>query len=210
MTTKKKTPLNKSQKTLVLASASKSRRNMLKNAGIFCVFEAANIDEAQVKQRMIGEGADPGMISEQLATDKALAISSNHPGKVILGADQLLVCEGKIFDKARDRHQARDHLRFFRGKTHVLYTSYALIQDQKILLRETVRPRLTMRDFSEEFLSDYLEKSGDRILASVGCYLMEDLGPQLFSDIKGDYFAILGLPLINLLENLRKLNILTS
>ena len=193
---------------LILASASKSRRTMLTNAGIPCSFEAADIDETAVKDRMIREKSPPEKISEQLAIDKALTISPNHPGKVVLGADQLLVCEGQIFDKPHDAVEAMAHLKFFRGKRHILYTSYALIRGREILRCETVQPSLVMRNFSEAFLADYLQKSGDKILGSVGCYLLEDLGPQLFSEINGDYFAILGLPLLNVMENLRKLNIL--
>jgi len=193
---------------LVLASASRSRQDMLNKAGVACAIDPAHIDEDQVKKTMTAAGAGPAQISERLAIDKAMAISPNHPGKIILGADQLLVCDGKIFDKPSDMQQARDHLRFFRGKTHQLLTSYALVQDRKILVTETLSPRLTMRDFSEDFLENYLEQSGEHILSSVGCYLMEGLGSQLFSHIDGDYFTILGLPLINLLEKLRKLNIL--
>lgn len=200
------------QKTtnLILASASKSRRAMLKDAGISCLFEAADIDEGAVKDRMIRDGARPEKISEQLAIDKALAINSKNPENIILGADQLLVCDGQIFDKAPDLKQAEKHLRYFRGKSHYLYTSYALVQNDKILTCYTERPCLTMRNFSENFLQEYLKTSGEKILGSVGCYLLEDLGSQLFSEIQGDYFAILGLPLLNVMENLRKLNILKS
>lgn len=195
---------------LVLASASTSRREMLKRAGVECLFEAADIDEAAVKNRMIRQDAEPGKISEKLAVQKAQVISRQHPGKIILGADQLLVCAGRVFDKPRDMAEAAEHLRFFCGKTHYLYTSYALILGQKTLKCETMRPRLTMRGFSPEFLEGYIKKSGNKILGSVGCYLMEDLGPQLFSEIEGDYFTILGLPLLNVMESLRELAILKA
>ena len=201
---------NDTEPPLVLASASTSRRVMLKNAGIDCLAEAADIDEAAVKASLMARGATPAEISERLAQDKALVLSEKYPDAIILGADQLLVCEGRIFDKPRDRAEAEDHLRFFRGKSHMLYTSYALIRQGEILTLETERPALTMRDFSDDFLADYLEKSGDKILSSVGCYLLEDLGPQLFSEINGDYFSILGLPLLRVMDNLRKLNILKS
>ncbi|VAW06781.1 Septum formation protein Maf [hydrothermal vent metagenome] len=194
--------------SLVLASASPSRRKMLTMAGISCLFDVADIDETAVKEKMSQEGAAPDKISEQLAIEKAMAISPAHKGKIILGADQLLVCEGRLFDKPRDMAEAARHLRFFRGKSHYLFTSYALIKNQEILVCETVRPRLVMRDFSDEFLADYLSLSGQKIQGSVGCYLLEGLGPQLFSEIDGDYFAILGLPLLNVMENLRRLNII--
>jgi len=193
---------------LILASASLSRRRMLRQAGIPCLCEAANIDEAAVKENMRGKGAAPEKISEQLAKDKAFAVSQKHPDKIILGADQILVCDGKLFDKPHNLPEALEHLRFFRGKSHCLYTSYALVKRQELLVCETVQPCLTMRNFSEEFLQDYVKKTGDKLLSSVGCYLLEDLGPQLFSDIKGDYFAILGLPLLHVMANLRKLTVL--
>jgi len=193
-----------------LASASPSRRAMLKKSGIDFLVEAADIDEAAVKDTMARHGAAPDRISEQLAINKAQAIAPHHPGKIILGADQLLVCAGQTFDKPRDLAEAKAHLQFFCGKSHYLYTSYAMILDQEILVCETVCPCLTMREFSAAFLAAYLEKSGERILGSVGCYLLEDLGPQLFSEIDGDYFAILGLPLLNVMENLRKRAILIS
>lgn len=193
---------------LVLASASRSRRAMLKDAGISCLFEKADIDEAAIKKDMVRQAVSPERISEQLAKSKALAVSPKYPGKIILGADQLLVCEGQIFDKPQDIKEAEKHLRFFRGKSHYLYTSYALVRDGEVLICKTDRPCLVMRNFSEEFLAEYLQKSGIKILNSVGGYLLEDEGSQLFCEINGDYFAILGLPLLNVMENLRKLNIL--
>ena len=193
---------------LILASASRSRRRMLENAGIPCLCEAADLDEGIIKNTMIDQGARPSEISEKLAIEKALVISQKYPKNIILGGDQLLVCEGRIFDKPRNLAEAKDHLLFFRGKAHCLHTSYALVKGQKVLFCETICPQLTMRNFSEEFLEDYIEKSGEKILNSVGCYLLEDRGSQLFSDINGNYFAILGLPLLNVMENLRKLKCL--
>ncbi|MCF6195650.1 MAG: Maf family nucleotide pyrophosphatase [Emcibacter sp.] len=193
---------------LILASASKSRRVMLRNAGISCRFEAANIDEAVVKNSMMKVGAAPEKISEKLAQEKAVFVSKNHPNDIILGADQLLFCEGRLFDKPKDKAEAKAHLQFFRGKSHILHTSYALVRQNALLICETYSPCLTMRNFSDDFLDKYLDQSGDKILNSVGCYLLEDRGPQLFSEINGDYFTILGLPLLNVMENLRKLNIL--
>lgn len=193
---------------LILASASKSRREMLRSAGILCQFEAANIDETAIKNSMIKVGASPEKISEKLALDKAMFVSKNHPDDIILGADQLLFCEGRFFDKPKDKAEAKAHLRFFRGKSHTLHTSYVLVRQGALLICETYSPSLTMRNFSDSFLDHYLDQSGDKILNSVGCYLLEDMGPQLFSGINGDYFTILGLPLLNVMENLRKLNIL--
>lgn len=194
--------------SLILASASRSRRRMLTDAGLSCLFEAADLNEGLIKNTLINQGASPSEISEKLAIEKAMAIGQKYPESIILGADQLLVCEGRVFDKAKNLAEAKEHLMFFRGKTHCLHTSYALIKGQNILFCETVCPQLTMRDFSEEFLEDYIDQSGEKILNSVGCYLLEDRGSQLFSEIKGNYFAILGLPLLNVMENLRKLKCL--
>ena len=199
---------NSIRPNLILASASKSRRTMLRNAGIPCQFEAANIDETSIKNNMMKVGASPEKISEKLALDKARVVSKNHPDDIILGADQLLFCEGRLFDKPKDKAEAKAHLQFFRGKSHILHTSYALVRQDALLICETYSPCLIMRNFSDDFLDHYLEKSGDKILNSVGCYLLEDMGPQLFSRINGDYFTILGLPLLNVMEKLRKLNIL--
>lgn len=180
----------------------------MRSAGIPCVFEAAHIDEGAVKKAMVRQGAAPEKISERLARDKARAIGLGYPGKVILGADQILVCEGRIFDKPCHMQDAESHLRFFRGKRHTLYTSYALMRDGRVLNCQTLRPCLVMRNFSDDFLTGYLQKSGPEILNTVGCYMLEESGLQLFSEIDGDYFTILGLPLLNVMENLRKLNIL--
>ncbi len=114
-----------------------------------------------------------------------------------------MVCDGQLFDKPRDMAEAKQHLQFFRGKSHYLYTSYALVQGDEILHQETVIPELIMRDFDDDFLDHYLENSGEKIVSSVGCYLLEERGPQLFDEIKGDYFTILGLPLLKVMGQLR-------
>jgi len=204
----KKTVVDLIGPKLILASASKSRRAMLCNADISCQFEAANIDEAVIKSCMMADGGDPEKISEKLAQEKAMFVSKNHPDDLVLGADQLLFCGDRLFDKPKSKAEAKAHLQFFRGKSHILHTSYALVRQGALLICETYSPRLTMRNFSDDFLDKYLDQSGDKILNSVGCYLLEDRGSQLFSEINGDYFTILGLPLLNVMENLRKLNIL--
>lgn len=196
--------------SLVLASASRSRRNMLEKAGISCGLQAANLDEGAVKTRLSQAGASPDIISETLAMEKARHVAKAHPGKIILGADQLLVCDDKIFDKPATLQEAETHLHFFRGKEHFLYTSYALVQEGETLIRYTERPRMVMRNFSEVFLTEYLEKSGSKILSSVGCYLLEDLGSQLFEKIDGDYYTILGLPLLHVMTSLRDLGVLRA
>ncbi|PHZ84247.1 septum formation protein Maf [Paremcibacter congregatus] len=206
----KKKMLKNDLPSLVLASASRSRRQMLEKAGIECITQAADIDEGAVKIRLQASGAGPEEISEALAVEKARVVAQDHPGKVILGGDQILVCEGRLFDKPVNREEAATHLAFFRGKQHYLYTSYALLRGDQVLTCETVRPRLVMRDFSADFLEDYLDRSGDKILSSVGGYLLEDLGSQLFSEIEGDYYAILGLPLLQVMRDLRALKILKS
>ena len=156
------------------------------------------------------QGAFPKKISDQLAFLKAERVSGQFPGQVVLGVDQLLECENQLFDKPKNIEEAQKHLQFFRGKKHYLHTSYVLVQDGKKLYGKTVSPCLTMRDFSHDFLEEYLKKSGEIILSSVGCYLLEDQGPQLFTKIEGDYFTILGLPLLEVMKDLRELGLLKS
>lgn len=193
---------------LILASASPSRRALLRQAGIDCRFAATDLDEAAIKQEM-GD-ATPAQLSERLALAKAMAVSRDNPDHVVLGADQLLVCENRIFDKPCTLAEAAEHLRFFRGRSHFLSTSYALVRASRTLAVRTVTPRLVMRNFSETFLQEYLAASGPALLNSVGCYLLEARGPQLFSEITGDYFTILGLPLLAVMADLRELDILDS
>ena len=188
---------------LVLASASQPRYAILQQAGISVVQEPAGVDEDMVKQSLGAEGADAAHVATTLADLKAKQISRRHAGAFVVGADQMLDCNGVWFDKPVDTDQARGHLTALRNKTHQLITAAVVVRDGASLWRHVAYASLTMRPFSDAFLDDYLARVGADVCRSVGGYQLEGLGGQLFSKIDGDYFTILGLPLLPLLDFLR-------
>jgi septum formation protein len=147
--------------------------------------------------------ASASAAAEHLAESKALAVSARHPSALVLGCDQVLVCEGKLFNKAMDATEAGATLRALRGWTHELISAAVIAKDQELTWRCTDVARLTMRDFSDAFLESYLQAELPDILGSVGCYRIEGRGAQLFARVEGDQFTIRGLPLIPLLAALR-------
>ncbi len=188
---------------LVLASASAARRMVLLRAGIAGIVDPAHIDEAEVKTALKAEGATAMQAAETLAELKARHVARRHPGALVIGADQILDCEGTWYDKPQDLDQARDHLRALAGKSHSLETAVCVLRDGTRLWHHNARAILRMRDFSDGFLTAYIETVGEHVLASVGAYRLEGSGIQLFETIEGDYFTILGLPLLPLLGFLR-------
>ncbi|HUC64145.1 MAG TPA: Maf family protein [Stellaceae bacterium] len=188
---------------LVLASSSRTRARLLQEAGLAVTCDPAAIDEAAMKARCRAEGKDAAACAASLADAKAACVAERHEGVLVIGADQLLVSGEDWFDKPQDRVAARRQLLRLRGKPHELVTAIAVWRDNRPMWRHVERPRLLMRDFSDDFLDAYLAASGDGILASVGAYQLEHLGTQLFERIDGDYFSILGLPLLPLLGFLR-------
>jgi septum formation protein len=188
---------------LILASASVIRRRLLEQAGVAVTIEPAAVDETAIKESCRRQGTPIEICAEILAEMKAQRISKNYPEALVLGADQMLECGDVWFDKPSDRAAAAAQLRDLRGNTHVLMTSIVAMRGGRRLWHCTDRARLTMRCFSDEFLSSYLDRAGDLVLASVGAYQLEGLGAQLFDRIQGDYFTILGLPLLPLLDFLR-------
>jgi septum formation protein len=189
--------------TIVLASASKVRRKLLQAAGLEILVDPAAVDEAAVKESYAGEGAGPGEIAEALAELKAMRISPRHPGLITLGADQILDCDGRRFDKPEGIEGARAQLQALSGRRHRLISSLVAMRDGERLWHHTGEAVLTMRKFSDAFLDDYLAAAGPAVLESVGAYQLEGRGAQLFTRIEGDYFTILGLPLLPLLDFLR-------
>ena len=187
---------------MILASQSAARRAILTGAGVSFEATIAGVDEDAAKAVLLAKGAGPKAVAEALAEQKALAVSRTHAGLVI-GADQTLDLAGQLYDKAQTVHQARARLQLLRGQTHQLHSAVAAAEGGAVIWRETVSARLTMRDFSDVFLDRYLADESAAALGSVGCYRLEGLGAQLFSEIEGDYFTILGLPLLGLLELLR-------
>jgi septum formation protein len=192
---------------LILASGSAARRQILTGAGVPFGVQPADIDEEALKEALLAKGERPIAIAQALARAKALARSKQTPGLVI-GADQTLDLAGVLFNKAASLAEAEASLRLLRGKTHQLHSATALALNGQLVWQEVVSASLTMRDFSDRFLSRYLEQQGPAILSCVGGYQLESHGVQLFEQIEGDYFTILGLPLSGLLAQLRQWGVL--
>ena len=188
--------------SVILASKSAARRAILTGAGVAHEAAVAGVDEDAVKVEMLAKGAGPREIAEALAEIKAVRVSQTRPGLVI-GADQTLDLDGKLYDKADDLYAAWQRLKVLRGKPHQLHSAVVVARNGAPIWREVATATLTMRDFSDAFLEEYLATEGEQALGSVGCYRLEGPGAQLFSSIEGDYFAILGLPLMGLLDLLR-------
>lgn len=195
---------------LVLASASASRAGMLTRAGVPFVKDPSAVDEDEMKRALRGEGASADDLAVALSEMKARQVGRRHPGALVVGSDQVLVCEDRWFDKPVDRAAARAQLLELRGKTHSLVSAVLVLRDGERLWHHIGRARLSVRPFSEEFLDGYLDQAGDAILSSVGAYQLEGLGAQLFSRVEGDYFTILGMPLLPLLDFLRNHGVVTS
>jgi septum formation protein len=190
---------------LVLASASASRARMLTAAGVDIVIDPASIDEDGAKTL----GLAPDAVADLLAEQKALAVSARRPDDLVLGADQVLVFENRLISKCRDMVGAKALLQALSGKEHALISAAALAKDGKILWRTTDRVRLSMRPLSGGFIDAYLAAEGEGLLSGVGCYRMEGRGAQLFTSVQGDFFSILGLPLLPLLAALREQGMLS-
>jgi septum formation protein len=189
---------------LVLASASPTRALLLAAAGLGFAVEAAGIDEAAVKRRFAAARASAGDCALALAAEKARSVSQRRPAAFVIGADQLLARGGEWFDKPADLASARAQLKRLCGKTHELATAVCVMRGGEPLWSHLSRPRLTMRVLDDAFLDAYLAAEGEAVLGSVGAYRLEGRGVQLFARIEGDHFAILGLPLIELLGFLRE------
>jgi septum formation protein len=194
----------KSPPPVVLASASAVRAALLRSAGIKAEIAPAHVDEDEIKRAFRAEGRSAIDAAIALAEVKAMRIARNHPGALVIGADQILVCGAEWFDKPADLDHARAHLRTLRGKAHGLATAAVIVRDGERIWHHPETPKLTMRDFTDAFLDDYLAREGADVLSSVGVYKLEGRGVQLFSRIDGDFFTILGLPLLPLLGFLRE------
>jgi septum formation protein len=195
---------------LVLASGSVTRQTLLRQAGIPFAVDVPSVDESAVIESLVAEQARPRDVADVLAELKAVKVSGRHAGAMVIGADQVLSTGARIFQKPASREAARDQLRALRGKTHVLSSAVCVARDGSVIWREVREARLTMREFSDRFLDEYLGQIGENIVGSVGAYQVEGLGIQLFSRIEGDHFTILGLPLVPLLEFLRTHGILKT
>ena len=189
---------------IILASESKIRRKLLLQAEVNFQSIAAKIDEDTIKESLKNEDAKPKDISDALAEYKAIRVANNFPTDLIIGCDQILVCDNEIISKARTLNDAKETLKLLRGKSHQLLSSVVIYDNNKPVWRTTSRAQLFMRDFTDEYLEYYIKTSGTDILSSVGCYLLENNGVNLFNRIQGDYFTVLGFPLLEVLDFLRK------
>lgn len=188
---------------LILASQSKARREMLSAAGLEFESHPADLDENSITQAQLKSGASPKEIVEKLAQEKALHIAKNFPDALVIGSDQILECEGKMLSKAANANEAKEKLETLRGKTHHLISAVCVAKGDEVLWSESAAAFLTMHDFNDHFLQTYIEEAGEALTRSVGAYELESLGVQLFKTIEGDYFTILGMPLLSLLTYLR-------
>jgi septum formation protein len=188
---------------LILASQSVARRSLLEQAGLAFQALPAHVDEATIKESAKAEGMSASDTATLLADAKAARIARNHADAVIIGADQILLCEGEWFDKPADVQAARAQLSRLRNRAHDLVTAVVVWRDGERAWHHVTQPRLAMRDFSDAFLDDYLAREGAFVTQSVGGYRLEGPGVQLMRDIRGEHSAILGLPLMPLLAYLR-------
>lgn len=184
---------------IVLASSSSIRAALLRNAGLEIATHPARVDEAAVRAALEAEGAPPRDLADTLAEMKAERVARRHPEALVIGCDQVLAFQGQAFGKPADAAELRAQLLALRGRTHQLLSAAVVFEDGRPVWRHVGQARLTMRDFPDAWLDDYLARNGADLLDSVGGYKLESEGVRLFSAIEGDYFTILGLPLIPLL-----------
>ncbi|MEO0448750.1 MAG: Maf family protein [Pseudomonadota bacterium] len=187
---------------VILASGSASRRALLAGAGVAARSIKPNVDEDAAKSAMRAEGVSVRDQAMRLAELKAIKVSTREPGLVI-GGDQMLNLNGQAFDKPVDLEAASNHLRKLSGQEHRLETAIVIAENGEPVWRHVARPKLTVRPLTEAFIDEYIEASGPSLLSTVGAYQLEGLGSQIFTKIEGDYFSILGLPLLPLLDYLR-------
>lgn len=193
---------------LILASKSIARRQVLEGAGIPFRWIDANIDEDTIKRQSVNSNMSPDALALKLAKAKADHVAWDYPEALVIGCDQLLTLDGKTFDKPENLSEAYGHIQAFKGQTHTLTAAVVIKKSEDIVWSHVAEASLKMRDVSDAFIDHYLKSEGEKVLTSVGAYRLEGMGAQLFEDIRGDYFTVLGLPLLPLLEELRNLGIL--
>jgi len=194
-------PFWRERDPLVLAARSSARRALLEAAGIPLELHPADLDERALER---GASLAPGAVAQFLSREKAAAVSRARPGRLVLAADQVASLGAERFSKPADRAMARAQLSMLSGRSHELHSAITFAQDETVLFEHVEVARLTMRPLSEAFLDAYLDAAGRAVTASVGAYQVEGLGIQLFERIEGDYFTVLGLPLIPALDFLRR------
>jgi septum formation protein len=190
---------------LVLASGSRIRAELLTNAGLSFAVDPAQVDERAAEAPLLASGSSAEDIASVLAEVKAQDVSARHPGALVIGADQVLEFDGERLVKPEDMEAARRQLLAMSGRTHALHSAAAVVRDGETLWTHVGTVRLKMRKFGPEFVGRYLARVGETALTSVGAYQLEGPGIQLFEAIDGDYFTVLGLPLLPVLNELRRL-----
>ncbi|MBA1155206.1 Maf family protein [Microvirga mediterraneensis] len=190
---------------LLLASTSATRLALLVSAGLPVETQNSSIDERAVEDAAAHEALDPPSLAGRLAEEKALAVSRRHPERVVLGADQVLACDGAVFHKPTSRDAAKAHLMALSGRRHVLHSAGAIAIGGQVVERFAASAHLTMRPLTEQAIDLYLDLAGPDVLKSVGVYQLEGFGIHLFETVEGDHSTILGLPLLSLLASLRRL-----
>ena len=193
---------------VILASQSKTRAALLKNAGVSVEISPARVDETTVKEALLSEGYQPADVADALAELKSVKVSVKSPGQLVIGADQVLECDGRLYDKPTSMEEARSHLRSFSAKRHRLVSASVISENGKPVFRARQTVTMHVRPLSDEFIEVYLNSCSREILDSVGAYRLEGLGAQLFYRVEGDYFTVLGLPLLDVLGYLRERGVL--
>lgn len=177
---------------------------MMRNAGVEFDAMPADIDEEKIVKKMQEDGANSGNIALCLAREKAFEISKKNPNQYIIGSDQILSMDDKIYSKAKNKKEAQERLLEFQGKDHFLTSAVCVAKDGKDLWHKTDAAALRVKPMDSQVIDKYIEIAGDDVTCCVGCYALEGVGVSLFEDIRGDYFTILGMPLLPLLNFLRK------
>lgn len=193
---------------LILASSSASRQMLMRNAGLTFLAIPADIDERALDEQLERDGASPEEVALELASAKALAVSRLYPGALVLGCDQTMALGARVYHKPKTMAEAESHLLSLSGKVHRLNSAAVLVQHGEVVWQIVSSAELTVRTLSAEFVSRHLQRVGEKALSSVGAYQLEGEGIQLFTSIEGDYFSILGLPLLPLLSKLRDMDVI--
>lgn len=196
------------QQELILASSSASRQMLMRNAGLTFSAIPADIDERALDEQLERDGASPEEIALELAQAKALAVSALYPEALVLGCDQTMALGARVYHKPKTMAEAEAHLLSLSGKVHRLNSAAVLVRHGEVVWQIVSSAELTVRTLNAEFVSRHLQRVGEKALSSVGAYQLEGEGIQLFTSIEGDYFTILGLPLLPLLSKLRDMDVI--